>query len=61
MTPKMTTKVLKFVFYSAAVLAIVYCVALLAFDVRLDYEARRMLCGQDKVCKAKLWMEYKTR
>lgn len=53
--------VFRLLFIVVSVLAITYCLAWFVFGVRLDYEARKIYCGGDKVCKAKLWLEYKKK
>lgn len=56
-----TTKWLKAIFIIVSLAAIAYCLAWFCFDLRLDYEVRKYLCGDDSLCKAQLWLEYKRK
>ena len=43
----------------AGLAALIYCIALFGFGVRLDYKLRIALCQGDTVCEAKVWAKDK--
>jgi|GEM_PF-6643968 hypothetical protein len=48
-------------FTLVSILALAWCLAFFIFDVRLDYEARKLFCGDDQACRARLWLEYRIK